>query len=537
MSSPVSHSVDADGIGWITFDDPASRANVFNPPTQAALAAAIDALAALPVKAVVVISAKEKIFIAGADLKWLGKLPDAAAAEKAAKDGQALFGRLESFKVPVVAAIHGACPGGAFGAAGTFQGCMFIDDNADLFFASNERHQDQWSIETRFDGDLISESLKYVAGFYYFNEDFTENNPQRFLIPVSAFFPMPVAGSNNFRYDGESRSWALFANLTYTLPILDDKLSLSGGIRYSQDEKSFHRISPIDSTGKNDWDSVDWEATVNFAATEDITVYFRGASAYKAGGYNLRTSLPVIEPFNEERVKSVELGVKSDWFDRRAQINLTGFWSISKGRQTDVFAAGPFGATSITVNAGEAEIPGLEAEFKLIPVDGLTLDANVGWIKPRYNSYPVIDSTTLLTVDLKDEAGFGYQPDVTTSLGAEYVTEPLGSLGLVLSARVDGRYTGERIWSPLDDERTNNQFAATQFRDVLKDGSYWLMDVRVTVSELSINDKAKLRASVYGKNILDEDYMLSAIDFGALGFAGGAFGEGATWGIDFTLDI
>lgn len=113
MSSPVSHSVDADGIGWITFDDPASRANVFNPPTQAALAAAIDALAAQAVKAVVVISAKEKIFIAGADLKWLGKLPDAAAAEKAAKDGQALFGRLESFKVPVVAAIHGACPGGA----------------------------------------------------------------------------------------------------------------------------------------------------------------------------------------------------------------------------------------------------------------------------------------------------------------------------------------------------------------------------------------------------------------------------------------
>ncbi len=57
------------------------------------------------------------------------------------------------------------------------------------------------------------------------------------------------------------------------------------------------------------------------------------------------------------------------------------------------------------------------------------------------------------------------------------------------------------------------------------------------MSEISINDKAKLRASLYGKNILDEEYMLSGIDFGALGFAGGAFGEGATWGIDFTLDI
>jgi iron complex outermembrane receptor protein len=282
---------------------------------------------------------------------------------------------------------------------------------------------------------------------------------------------------------------------------------------------------------------VDWETTINFAATEDVTVYFRGASAYKAGGYNLRTSLPVIAPFNEERVKSVELGVKSDWFDRRAVVNLTGFWSISKGRQTDVFAAGPSGATSVTVNAGEAEIPGIEAELKLIPIDGLTLDANVGWISAKYNSYPVIDSGTLAVVDLKDEAEFGYQPDVTTSIGAEYVTEPLGSLGLVFAGRLDGRYTGERVWSPLDDERTANQPVTSAFRDVLKDGSYWLMDVRFTVSEIPLNEKSKIRASVYGKNILDEDYMLSGIDFGALGFAGAAFGEGATWGIDFTLDI
>ncbi|MBI3884661.1 MAG: enoyl-CoA hydratase/isomerase family protein [Opitutae bacterium] len=116
MSTPatVTHTVDADGIGWITFDDPASRANVYNPPTQAALRAAIEALAMQPVKAVVVISGKEKIFIAGADLRWLGKLPDAKAGAQAARDGQALFGLLADFKVPVVAAIHGACPGGAY---------------------------------------------------------------------------------------------------------------------------------------------------------------------------------------------------------------------------------------------------------------------------------------------------------------------------------------------------------------------------------------------------------------------------------------
>ena len=30
MNAPVTHNVDADGIGWITFDDPAARAHVLN---------------------------------------------------------------------------------------------------------------------------------------------------------------------------------------------------------------------------------------------------------------------------------------------------------------------------------------------------------------------------------------------------------------------------------------------------------------------------------------------------------------------------
>ena len=74
----------------------------------------MTALAAQPVKAVVVISAKEKIFIAGADLKWLAALADPARAPQASRDGQELFGLLADLKVPVVCAIHGACAGGGY---------------------------------------------------------------------------------------------------------------------------------------------------------------------------------------------------------------------------------------------------------------------------------------------------------------------------------------------------------------------------------------------------------------------------------------
>lgn len=111
---PVTYSADADGVGWIVFDDPAGRANVFNPATQAAFDAAVTAATADRLRALVVLSAKDRIFIAGADLHWIGALPDPATATELSRAGQRLFQRLADFAVPVVAAIHGACAGGGF---------------------------------------------------------------------------------------------------------------------------------------------------------------------------------------------------------------------------------------------------------------------------------------------------------------------------------------------------------------------------------------------------------------------------------------
>jgi 3-hydroxyacyl-CoA dehydrogenase / enoyl-CoA hydratase / 3-hydroxybutyryl-CoA epimerase len=118
--APVTHSVDPEGIAWITFDAPSARANVFNPETFSSLKTSLAALSAEPgngqppVKAVVILSAKERIFLAGADLKWLAALPDEAAATQAAREGHAVFAQIADFRVPVVCAIHGACAGGGY---------------------------------------------------------------------------------------------------------------------------------------------------------------------------------------------------------------------------------------------------------------------------------------------------------------------------------------------------------------------------------------------------------------------------------------
>lgn len=106
--------VDVDGICWLTFDTPNSTANVWNMDTLDELDSHIedihrDGL----IRALVIRSNKERVFIAGADLKNLLTLPPDELNELIAM-GQDVFTHLESLRIPKIAAIHGACVGGGF---------------------------------------------------------------------------------------------------------------------------------------------------------------------------------------------------------------------------------------------------------------------------------------------------------------------------------------------------------------------------------------------------------------------------------------
>src|SRR6185437_3101141 len=69
------------------------------------------------IRAVVLVSGKPENFIAGADIEQFAALHTAQDGEELSRRGQALMSRLEHLRVPVVAAIHGACHGGGLEAA------------------------------------------------------------------------------------------------------------------------------------------------------------------------------------------------------------------------------------------------------------------------------------------------------------------------------------------------------------------------------------------------------------------------------------
>jgi len=101
------------GVATLLLDEPGERVNTVQPEVMKEFLGLLDRLEKdAAVTALVLASGKPDGFVAGAKIELMQEVRDAAAAEKLARDGQAVFDRLERFLKPVVAAIHGPCLGG-----------------------------------------------------------------------------------------------------------------------------------------------------------------------------------------------------------------------------------------------------------------------------------------------------------------------------------------------------------------------------------------------------------------------------------------
>lgn len=111
-SSPIQLDLRNDAIVVLTFDRPDSSANIFDAATLDALDSRLDEIIAMPkAKGVILTSAKDSIFIAGADLKALQEANAEQLRELVAR-GQQVFQKLADLGIPTAAAIHGVCLGG-----------------------------------------------------------------------------------------------------------------------------------------------------------------------------------------------------------------------------------------------------------------------------------------------------------------------------------------------------------------------------------------------------------------------------------------
>jgi 3-hydroxyacyl-CoA dehydrogenase/enoyl-CoA hydratase/3-hydroxybutyryl-CoA epimerase len=102
-----------DGIALITFDLPNESVNKLNRAVKDEFVALVSRLERdSSITAAVLLSGKPDIWIAGADIEEFLTLKTATDAERLSRDGQMLLDSIERLRVPLIAAIHGACLGG-----------------------------------------------------------------------------------------------------------------------------------------------------------------------------------------------------------------------------------------------------------------------------------------------------------------------------------------------------------------------------------------------------------------------------------------
>jgi len=113
--SMIQREIDGDHVCILTFDRPASPANIFDSATLNELGEHVGFIENdASLKGLIIASAKESIFIAGADLKTLMRQSATGEMRAFIAEGQQIFNRIAALKIPTCAAIHGACAGGGY---------------------------------------------------------------------------------------------------------------------------------------------------------------------------------------------------------------------------------------------------------------------------------------------------------------------------------------------------------------------------------------------------------------------------------------
>jgi iron complex outermembrane receptor protein len=237
--------------------------------------------------------------------------------------------------------------------------------------------------------------IDWLFGAYYFNEDFrAETYSYDSLAPGNP--------QDGFAYQSqESTSYALFGSLDFHL---GSKWDLVAGIRYTSDEKDFLAERPDPTfqlptfqpiTENTDADNVSWDLSATFKASDDVNIYGRVATGFRApsiqgrilfcadfeGGLNPATNCVTVA--DEETILSFELGVKSILARNRLRLNVTGYWFEVSDQQ--ITAVGGEFNTAALLNAAKTEGYGLEADIEWTPSAHWLMTFGASWNPTKIN--------------------------------------------------------------------------------------------------------------------------------------------------------
>ena len=365
----------------------------------------------------------------------------------------------------------------------------------------------------------------YQFGYFLFDEDLTINN--------LSFDTLGGGAQNGIAIQKmETSAWAVFASLDYEV---SDKLTINGGLRYSDDKRDWDGElvqspfgAPSFTESNNVQDSqVSGDLSASYKLNDETNVYARLARGYRAPSIQGRSLLFSANSTtaDSETVDSVETGFKSVFLENTARVDGSVYYYVVNDQQ--LTAVGGSGNVASLLNADKSVGYGFELDSEYFVTDDLVLTASVS-----YNHTELQDKNVAVP-------GCG---------GGCTVTSPLNGDGLAL---IDGnslpqspewisnfaaRWTKEiadgELYIYTDwSYRSEVNFFLYESTEFTGDG---LLEGGIRVGYEWYTDGAEYEVAVFGRNITDEEQLTGAIDFNNLT---GYVNEPRFWGVEFKANF
>ena len=304
-------------------------------------------------------------------------------------------------------------------------------------------------------------------------------------------------------------NYSLFGNLTYT-PSSFDMLHITLGGRYTKDKRhgtlfiinNRTDLNPVTAVANsvatpftfvNNVDRFDPMVNVALDATQDIHLYAKYATGFRAGGADDRSS--IFRAFGPESVKSYEIGAKMDFLDHRARLNLAGYIMNRKNTQFD-FDYFDTSATSPTngshleeaINAGDSHIRGVEADLTLKPTRELTLTGSYA-----YTYWDAPKAVNPIFGGLPQQLYIVYTPRNAASGAIDYVMPvTVGDGSTSLRLHLDANYASSQYSFELEPTKTDASF---------------IVNGRLALADIAVTEHNRVTVSVWSRNLFNRTYV------------------------------
>ena len=360
--------------------------------------------------------------------------------------------------------------------------------------------------------NIERDTMSLVFGLFYMDDETSRHthfdNPQ----PILGF---PVPSMFDFKHDKmDTESEAYFADGTFDL---NETTRLSLGVRRTTDEftsKQDNFISilmpmPViaaqtcDREVVTEYSSTTSRAVIQHDLSPESNVYASLSEGFKAGGY---ATYECTDPYDPEEVTSLEFGFKGSLAENTS-LNA----SLFRYDYTDFQVLQVVGIQTVTRNAGDATVNGLEIEALSNVNDSLSINYGLTLLDATYGEFL---NTNGIQPQLGEQQLDGNYltnaPKVSINLGLNY-TNPMAS-GASLTYRANASYKSRIYFS--------------EFNEYSQD-AYTIVDLNLIWESAD----ETMRSRFFIKNATDEDYISGYLSSAT---GGGRFGQ---WGYPRTAGI